>query len=265
MHADLQNKVAIVTGGATGIGFATVQLLASRGAAVVIFAHQQQQLDVALEALSDVEPRVRGIVADVSDEASMKNAFESFDRWHDDLSILICNAAIQPYGTVEQMAPALWDEVMSVNLRGIYLTTHLALPRMRESGGGAIVNVASVQGHATQQRVAAYSTTKGAIIALTRAIAVDHAADGIRCNSVSPGCIDAPMTRYAASQNAAPDEQDALIASWGKMQPLGRVGQPEEVAQMIAFLASDKASFCTGADFVVDGGLLAKLGVALPD
>jgi len=136
---------------------------------------------------------------------------------------------------------------------------------MRASGGGAIVNIASVQGIATQNRVAAYSTSKGGLLALTRAMAVDHATDGIRVNAVCPGCIDAPMTRMSAQQTAAPGGEEALLESWGRSQPLGRMGRPEEVAEVVAFLASDRASFCTGAEFRVDGGLLAKLGVVLPE
>jgi NAD(P)-dependent dehydrogenase (short-subunit alcohol dehydrogenase family) len=154
---------------------------------------------------------------------------------------------------------------MSVNLRGAYLASHFVVPHMRASGGGAIVNIASVQGIATQNRVAAYSTSKGGLLALTRAMAVDHASDGIRVNAVCPGCIDAPMTRMSAAETAAPGGEEALLESWGRSQPLGRMGRPEEVAEVVAFLASDRASFCTGAEFRVDGGLLAKLGVVLPE
>ena len=195
----------------------------------------------------------------------MQRAFDTFERHAGFLSILVCSAGIQPYGTVETMGTADWDTVIGVNLKGAYLASRFAVPVMRQLGGGSIVLVASVQGTATQQRVAAYTASKGGLLALTRAMAVDHAADGIRVNSVSPGCIDAPMTRYSAAMNAAEDKVDDLIEAWGRMQPLGRVGQPAEVAEAIAFLASDRASFCTGADLKVDGGLLAKLGVTLPE
>ncbi|WP_245622404.1 SDR family NAD(P)-dependent oxidoreductase [Devosia epidermidihirudinis] len=262
---ELGGKTAIVTGGASGIGFATARLLAERGALVGILGHDRGAVEHAVTELDGVGRGAIGLVADVADEAAMAAAFEDFERQAGALSVLVCNAGIQPYGTVEGTEPSVWDSVLSVNLRGAYLASHHAVPRMRKAGGGSIVLVASVQGHATQQRVAAYTASKGGLLALSRAMAIDHAEDGIRVNSVSPGCIDAPMTHFSAQMNAAPDKVDALISSWGQMQPLGRVGQPSEVAEVIAFLASDRASFCTGSDFKVDGGLLAKLGVALPD
>lgn len=261
----IEGRLALVTGGATGIGLASARLLAARGATAAILGHRAVDVEPAVEALHAEGASALGLVADVADPRAMEAAFERLDAEAAPLGVLVCNAAIQPYGTVESMPPEEWDAVMAVNLRGAYLASRLAVPRMRTAGGGSIVLVASVQGFATQERVAAYTSSKGALLALARAMAVDHARDGIRVNSVSPGCIDAPMTRFAASQNAEPGGEDALIETWGRAQPLGRVGLPEEVAEMVAFLASDRASFCTGSDHRVDGGLLAKLGVALPD
>ena len=266
MSGELEGKVAIVTGGATGIGLATARLMAERGAQVALLGHEREALDGAVAGLLADGLDVLGLLADVRDEEQVAKGFDLLKARFGALTTLVCNAAIQPYGTVEQMLPAVWDEVMAVNLRGAYLASHFAVSAIKAGGrAGSIIHVASVQGSATQARVAAYSTSKGGLLALTRAMAVDHAGDGIRVNAVSPGCIDAPMTRFAASQNAAAGEEEALIASWGRMQPAGRVGQPAEVAEMIAFLASDRASFCTGGDYRVDGGLLAKLGVVLPD
>lgn len=262
---ELNGKAVIVTGGATGIGLATARLLASRGASVAILGHEADAVDAAVAELRGEGLNSAGLVADVSNEGDMQRAFEQFEIEVGALFGLVCSAGIQPYGTVESMDAASWDRVISVNLRGTYLASHFAVPAMRRAGGGSIVLLASVQGAATQQRVAAYTATKGAILALTRAMAVDHAPDGIRVNSVSPGCIDAPMTQYSARMNATPDKVDDLIATWGRAQPLGRVGQSSEVAEMIGFLISDRASFCTGSDYRVDGGILAKLGVALPE
>lgn len=263
--AELGGKSVIVTGGATGIGLATARLLASRGARVAIIGHEAEAVDAATAELDAEGLDVLGLVADVSDEQSVKRAFEQFEDDIGPLSGLVCSAGIQPYGTVESTEAADWDRVISVNLRGAYLASHFAVPAMRRAGGGSIVLVASVQGTATQQRVAAYTTSKGGILALTRAMAVDHSHEGIRVNSVSPGCIDAPMTQYSARMNAEPDKVKDLIATWGRAQPLGRVGESSEVAEMIAFLISERASFCTGSDYRVDGGILAKLGVALPE
>jgi NAD(P)-dependent dehydrogenase (short-subunit alcohol dehydrogenase family) len=257
-------KSAVVTGGATGIGLATARLLAERGARVAIVGHDAGAVDAAVEGLRNDGRQAFGIIADVTSEDAMRRAFEIVGTEIGFLSVLVCNAAIQPYGTVETMDPATWDQVISTNLKGAYLAGHFAVPMMRVSGGGAIVLVSSVQGIATQQRVAAYAASKGGLHALARAMAIDHAHEGIRVNSVSPGCIDAPMTRYSARMNTDEDGLEDLIASWGKMQPIGRVGRPEEVAELIGFLASDRASFCTGAEYRVDGGLLAKLGVVLP-
>lgn len=262
---EFAERTVLITGGATGIGFQTARQLAAAGATVALLNDRQSDIDAALAALSDEGHAAIGLAADVSDADAMEAAFARLDEAPFPLRGLVCSAAIQPFGTVTSMAPAQWAKVQAVNVNGAYLAAHFAIPRMAAAGGGSIVNVSSVQGSATQARVAAYSTSKGALMALTRAIAVDHAEDGIRANSVSPGCIDAPLTRWAAEVNAPPEERDALVAAWGRMQPLGRAGQPDEVAQMIVFLLSERASFCSGADYKVDGGCLAKLGVVLPD
>jgi NAD(P)-dependent dehydrogenase (short-subunit alcohol dehydrogenase family) len=262
---ELENKVAVVTGGATGIGLASARLLIERGAKVAILGNDQDALDAALSELKLLSKSTIAILCDVSSEESVENAFSIFDRSFDRLSILVSNAAIQPFGTVEDTSNALWNEIQGVNLTGSYLTARASIKRMKKFGGGSIINVTSVQGSATQKRVAAYSTSKGGLLALTRAIAVDHADDKIRCNSVSPGCIDAPMTKFSASKNTTPENERNLMEQWGRMQPLGRMGKATEVAEVIVFLASDRASFCTGADFKVDGGLMASLGVKLPD
>jgi NAD(P)-dependent dehydrogenase (short-subunit alcohol dehydrogenase family) len=262
---ELGGHKVVVTGGATGIGLASVRLLAQRGAWVAVLGNDAAAVDAAVSALDTENLTVEGLVADVSDAGQMERAFEEFDRHVGPLTGLVCSAGIQPYGTVESTDPATWESVISTNLRGAYLASHFAVPRMRRHGGGSVVLISSVQGTATQQRVAAYTASKGGLLALARAMAVDHAAERIRVNTVSPGCIDAPITRLSAELNAAPGEADELVASWGRMQPIGRVGRPEEVAEMVAFLVSERASFCTGGDYRVDGGLLAKLGVALPD
>jgi NAD(P)-dependent dehydrogenase (short-subunit alcohol dehydrogenase family) len=157
----------------------------------------------------------------------------------------------------------VWDAVLDVNVRSMFLAVKHAVPLMRRGGGGAIVNVASVQAVATQRNVVAYTASKGAIVAMTRAMAVDHAPDSIRVNSVSPGSVDTPMLRESA-RDASADDPDSVIAQWGAAHPLGRVGTPAEIADAILFLASPLSAFVTGADLRVDGGLTAAVAVPAP-
>jgi NAD(P)-dependent dehydrogenase (short-subunit alcohol dehydrogenase family) len=235
--SDFEGKAALVTGAAGGIGRATAERL-ERGGADVIRVDLDQ--------------------ADVSDAEQVARLFEGIER----LDVLITCAGIQRYGTVEETSEALWDEVMNVNLKSAFLCSKAAIPLLRAAGGGAIVIVSSTQAHAAQPGAAAYVTSKGALNALTRAMAVDHAAEGIRVNAVCPASVDTPMLRWAADHLANGRAASELLAEWGSVHPLGRVGAAEEVAELIAFLASSRASFMTGGDYRVDGGLLAQLGVS---
>ena len=177
------------------------------------------------------------------------------------LDIIVNAAAIHPFGTVVETDLETWNRCMMVNVGSIYLLAHLGIPEMKKRGGGSIINVASVQGYACQRGVAAYATSKGAIHSLTRALALDHAADNIRVNSISPGSIRTPMLARSAAHFAPDLSAEEAFARFGAAHPLKRIGTPEEVAELAAFLASDKAGFCTGGDYLVDGGLLAGIGV----
>lgn len=263
MGGELSGKVAIVTGGATGIGFGSAAALVAGGASVVLFGPDAAALDSAVAKLGPVS--AVGVVGDVSRSGDVERLVgAALDRLGG-IDIVVNSAAVQPYGTVETMSEADWDRTLAINLKGTYLTAHHAIPHMRTRGGGAIVNIASVQGIACQTNVAAYVASKGGLLALTRAMALDHAKDGIRVNAVCPGSIDTPMLRFAASENLDGHTEDEVIASWGAAHPIGRVGLPEDVGNMVAFLAGPRASFCTGGEYKVDGGLLAKIGVVLPD
>jgi NAD(P)-dependent dehydrogenase (short-subunit alcohol dehydrogenase family) len=263
MTQEFQGKVAIVTGGATGIGLGSAQALVNGGATAVLFGPDEQALVAAVAKLGRDSSSY--VVGDVSKSADTEQLVRTAVSRHGGVDIVVNSAAIQPYGTVETMSEADWDRTLGINLKGAYLVSHFAVPEMRKRGGGSIVNIASVQGIANQTNVAAYVASKGGILALTRAMALDHAKDKIRVNSVCPGSIDTPMLRFAASENLAGRTEDEVVASWGSAHPIGRIGLPEDVGNMVAFLCSPRAAFCTGGEYKVDGGLLAKLGVVLPD
>jgi NAD(P)-dependent dehydrogenase (short-subunit alcohol dehydrogenase family) len=151
--------------------------------------------------------------------------------------VVVTCAGIQRYGTVEETPEELWDEVLGVNLKGVYLTCRAAMPELRRRGGGAIVTVSSVQAFAAQDRVAAYAASKAGIVGLSRAMAIDAAPDGIRVNAVCPGSVDTPMLRWAADRFRGELSQDEQVAEWGRAHPLGRVATAGEVAELVAFLA----------------------------
>jgi NAD(P)-dependent dehydrogenase (short-subunit alcohol dehydrogenase family) len=159
----------------------------------------------------------------------------------------------------------VWDQVIDVNLKGVFLASKYAVPEMRKRGGGSIVAISSVQAFASQESVAAYTASKGGINALVRAMALDHAREGITVNTVCPASVDTPMLRWAADLYKGEGTAEDLIALWGRAHPVGRVGRPEEIAEVVAFLAGPNARFITGADIKVDGGVLAKLGIVLPE
>jgi NAD(P)-dependent dehydrogenase (short-subunit alcohol dehydrogenase family) len=259
------HKVAVVTGGGSGIGLAAARALASAGATAILYGSDEAVLTRAAQELGTEGLRARAVVGDVSNSASVRSLLNLVDMEFKRLDFIVNSAAIQPYGTVETMDEKQWDRVLAINLKGIYLTGHYGIPLMRKTGGGSIVNVASVQGLACQTNLAAYVASKGAVLALTRSMALDCAKDGIRVNSVCPGSIDTPMLRFAAADNRGSGTPDDVIKQWGSAHPIGRVGRAEEVGAMIAFLCSSGAGFCTGGQYLIDGGLLARLGVSLPE
>ena len=257
---EFTGKVALVTG-TTGIGRAVAVRFAEGGAKVVACgiekaANEELSRHTAASGLS-----IAVETCDVSDGEAVRLLIGKIVARFAGLDIIVNAAAIHPFGNVVDTDPDTWKRAMAVNVRGVYLTSHFGIPEMKKRGGGAIINLASVQGYACQRGVAAYATSKGAIHSLTRAMALDHAVDKIRVNSISPGSIRTPMLAHSA-QHFAPDvTMEESFLRFGSQHPLGRIGTPEEVAELAAFLASDRAAFCTGGDYLIDGGLLAGIGV----
>jgi NAD(P)-dependent dehydrogenase (short-subunit alcohol dehydrogenase family) len=257
---EFDGKVALVTGGSSGIGRAAATLLARRGARVVAAGLG------ADEAAAPEHAAVERAEVDVTDEDAVAALVDRTVDRYGRLDVLVASAGIQRYGSAAETTAAEWDEVLDVNVKGAFLAARHALPALRASGAGAIVFVSSVQAFVTQSTVAAYTASKGALNALARSVAVDEARFGVRANTVCPGSVDTPMLRFAARtySDGSDEAVSALVATWGRSHPLGRVARPEEVAEAIAFLASDRAGFITGVALPVDGGLLAQAAVVLP-
>ncbi len=257
---EFAGKVALVTG-TTGIGRAIAMRLAAGGAQVAACgietaANQELARDAGKSVLTlQVE------TCDVTDPDQVRNLITKTVTRFGGLDIIVNAAAIHPFGTAEETDLATWNLCMMVNVGSIYLLAHLGIPEMKKRGGGSIINLASVQGYACQRGVVAYAASKGAILSLTRALALDHAADNIRVNSISPGSVRTPMLTRSAAHFAPDLPVEDVFARFGAAHPLRRIGTPEEVAELAAFLVSDKAGFCTGADYLVDGGLLAGIAV----
>lgn len=249
-------KVAIVTGAGMGIGEAVARQLAYEGAAVVIVDFDEaaaEKVTADINALGQKAFAVIGSVSVASDaERATKVATDQFGG----VDFLVNNAGVVIYGEAPEFKEEDWDTVLDTNLKGHYLMSKYAIPSMRSRGGGAIVNLASVQALISQREVAAYAASKGGVVSLTKTLALDHAKDKIRVNSVLPGSVRTPMLRHAAE--LAPGDPEATVAQWGRLHPRGTVIEPEEIANVVLFLLSDEASAVTGAPYIVDAGLSAQ-------
>lgn len=250
----LHGKSAVVTGAAFGIGRATAEAFAREGARLIATDLQGQPLLALAEELRSGGTEVETVVGDVSVEADARRmigaAVDRFGR----LDVLVANAGIIPLGDATEMTAADWDSVMAVDGRGMFLTCKFAIEAMVSTGGGAIVCLSSISGLAGQKRQAAYGPAKFVATGLTKHLAVEWADRGIRVNAVAPGTIRTERVKQL------PDEPGGAeyLAEIERMHPMGRLGEPAEVASVIVFLASDDASFVTGAVVPVDGGYLAQ-------
>ena len=261
-----EGRFAFVTGGTRGIGRASALELARHGSAIAVHGHDRAEADEVVALIEAGGGRAIALAGNVADEESIGDAVATAVAEFGQLDTLVTSAGIQRYGNAVDTPPETWDEVMNVNLKGVYLACHFAIPHLRRSSAGSVVIVSSVQGTANQSDVAAYVTSKGALHAFARATAVDEGPRGVRVNSVSPGSVDTPMLRTSAAgmSDGSPEAVEALLAEWGTAHALGRIARADEIASVISFLASPRASFVTGADIRVDGGLLARLAASLP-
>jgi NAD(P)-dependent dehydrogenase (short-subunit alcohol dehydrogenase family) len=255
---DFDQKVVIVTGGALGIGRACSIEFARAGAQVTIADVNAAAGGLAVEAIEAVGAHGHLVVGDVSRATECQRVVrETVDRFGG-VDVLFNNVGIQSqdsYKNVEDTPEEMWDRILDVNLKSYFLMSKFALPEIRRRGGGAIINTASVQGLQSQKGVPAYAASKGGILSLTRQMAVEYAAEHIRVLAVCPGSIDTEMVRTAAALE--PDGLEAALARFGKSHPIGRIGTGQDIANVVVFLASDKASFMTGEYVCVDGGYMA--------
>jgi len=255
-----KDKVVIVTGGAHGIGEAAVLAFARDGYRVALADVDGDAGERVKQRARSLGGEVQAIVADISRSDGARAVVQQTVSAFGGVDAVFNNAGIQPpdsYKRAEDLDEAMWDRVMDVNVKGSFLLCKYAIPEMRKRGGGVIINNASVQGLQSQTLVPAYAASKGAVLSLTRNLALDYAEDNIRVVAICPGSVNTPMLRASAAL-ADPDDPEGTLAAWGRKHPLGRIARPEEIAEVVVFLASDKASFVTGEFVCVDGGLMAK-------
>jgi NAD(P)-dependent dehydrogenase (short-subunit alcohol dehydrogenase family) len=251
MDQRLKEKIAIITGAGTGIGRASAIAFAQEGARVALVGRRRDRLEKVAQEIGD---SALVIAADASKSDEIARVVEQTVRNFGGLNVLLNNAGILHIGTAEQITERQWDETFNTNVRGLWLFSRAVLPAMRKAGGGSIINMASVLGINGARNRAAYAASKGAVVLLTKCMAVDHGQENIRVNAICPSFVETDFTAAVISQAADPK---AVRAERVAAHPIGRLGKPEDIAGLAVYLASDESAWVTGAIFPVDGGYLA--------
>lgn len=247
----LQNKKAVVTGGGSGIGKAISLLFAKQGAEVHIVELTDESAQSAVDEIKAAGGAVYSHACNVANHQQVIETFEQIGT----INILVNNAGIAHVGKVDTTSEADFDRIINVNVKGVYNCLYAAIPQLRKSNGGVIVNMASIAAWVGLPDRFAYSTAKGAVMAMTLSVAKDYMAEAIRCNSISPARVHTPFVDGFIAKNY-PDKQEEMFDKLSKSQPIGRMGKPEEVAALALYLASDESSFITGCDYPIDGGFI---------
>ncbi|MDH3649038.1 MAG: SDR family oxidoreductase [Saprospiraceae bacterium] len=247
----LAGKVAVVTGGASGIGQAVARQAAYSGAHVAVVDIDVERGNKTVLGIQSQNGKATFVKTDVTNRLQVAQMVQQVARLGR-VQYLCNSAGLQTYGTAESTSIETWDSTMNVNLKSMFLVIKELIPKIREDGGGGIVNISSIQGLRCQRNVLAYATAKGAVISMTRSLGLDHAREGIYVNCICPGSVDTPLLRYGAAQHGPAEE---VLKKWGDTHPIGRIGTPEEIAKVVLFLWSPDSDFIIGQSIIADGGL----------
>ena len=255
MSTRLSEKVAIVTGGGSGIGEAICLRFGQEGARVAVLDLNHDAATSVAERITSAGGQAQPFTCDVADQTSVKDAFANATEAFGDLSVLVNNAGIAHIGNVENTTAEDLDKVYNVNVKGVYHCLEAGVAAMKKGQGGSIVNMASIASTIGIPDRFAYSMSKGAVLMMTRSVACDYLKESIRCNCISPARVHTPFVdRFL--ENNYPGREAEMMANLSATQPIGRMGQPDEIASLALYLASDESSFVTGSDYEIDGGFL---------
>lgn len=254
MSSRLHSKIAIITGAGTGIGRACALAFSSEGAKLALVGRRKEPLESAAREMGTENGTPLVLSADISQTKDIARVIAETVSHFGGLNVLLNNAGVLHAGTAEEIIEAQWDETFNINVRGLWLLSRAVLPHLRKAGGGSIINIASVLGINGARNRAAYSASKGAVVLLTKCMAIDYGRENIRVNAICPAFVETDLT--AAVMRKSPDPE-ALRRERVSVHPIGRLGKPEDIGGMAVYLASDESSWVTGATLPVDGGYLS--------